>query len=314
MATSLLDECWDDAPLAPALNVSLSTPSTSPAWCEQRRELEPWRRDIQKVPPDIKLRPAYRIVYNNRIFNDHTGRPALMSWESPGVQRSLPPLASWIFYMTHPDVPRDFDGSLFYSSLEQDHQLCRGGSFRYEFFFLPGATAEECRAHFRGEMEVRGTIWRQISKVKEAMNLKKCGNGQGVEDDSYQEPGHEATADSQLPGLVWPENDDEWKEFYHGWFSMYPHAGIECRSAEEKAREIYLVKFDPIPIPDWDEEVECKPSPMERPIVSRRMKAKSEEGFEDGLFGWMETRKMSLWEQAADEATDNALELGWESW
>ncbi|KAJ4233077.1 hypothetical protein NW759_001860 [Fusarium solani] len=180
-------------------------------------------------PPDIKLRPAYRIVYNNRIFNDHTGRPALMSWER----------------------------------------------WRFEEPF---------------------------------------GARSGVEDDSYQEPGHEATADSQLPGLVWPENDDEWKEFYHGWFFMYPHAGIECRSAEEKAREIYLVKFDPIPIPDWDEEVECKPSPMERPIVSRRMKAKSEEGFEDGLFGWMETRKMSLWEQAADEATDNALELGWESW
>ncbi|UPK95050.1 hypothetical protein LCI18_005985 [Fusarium solani-melongenae] len=190
-------------------------------------------------PPDIKLSPKYRIVYNNRIFNDHTGAPALMSWESPGVQRSLPPLASWIFYMTHPDVPRDFDGSLFYSSLQMDHQLGRGGSFRYEFF-LPGATAEECRTHVRGEME--------------------------------------------------------------------------SRSDEEKAREMYHVQFDPIPTPDWDEEMECNPSPMERPIVSRRMKAKSEEGFEDGIFGWMETRKMSLWEQAADEATDNALELGWESW
>ncbi|KAJ4141995.1 hypothetical protein NW754_014785 [Fusarium falciforme] len=268
-------------------------------------------------PPDIKLPPKYRIVYNNRIFNDHTGAPALMSWESPGVQRSLPPLASWIFYMTHPDVPRDFDGSLFYSSLELDHQLCRGGSFRYEFFFLPGATAEECLTHFRGEMEVRGTIWRQISKVNEAMNLKKCGNGQGLEDDSAEESAsdQDTATDSRLPGLVWPKSDGDCeREIYRGWFFMYPDADIECRTAEQKAREMYLVKFDPIPTPDWDEEVECTPSPMERPIVSRRMKAKDEDGFEDGIFGWMEMRKRSLWEQAADEATDNALELGWKSW
>lgn len=219
--------------------------------------------------------------------------------------------------MTHHDVPHDFDGSLFYGSLEMDHQLCRGGSFRYEFFFLPGATAEECRTHFRGEMEVRGTIWRQISKVKEAMNLKACGNGQGLEDDSAEESAsdQDTATDSRLPGLVWLQNDDECKDsFYRGWCFIYPHAGIECRSEEEKARDMYRVEFDPIPIPDWDEEVECKPSPMERPIVSRRMKAKSGEGFEDGIFGWMETRKRSLWEQAADEATDNALELGWESW
>ncbi|KAM6512208.1 hypothetical protein FSOLCH5_009926 [Fusarium solani] len=219
--------------------------------------------------------------------------------------------------MTHPDVPRDFDGSLFYSSLEQDHQLCRGGSFRYEFFFLPGATAEECRAHFRGEMEVRGTIWRQISKVKEAMNLKKCGNGQGVEDDSAEESAsdQDTATDSRLPGLVWPQNDDECRDsFYRGWFFIYPHAGIECRSEEEKARDIYRVEFDPIFIPDWDEEVDGGPSPMECPIYSKRMKAKNEEGFESGLFGWMEIKKIAHWEGEANEATHNALELGWESW
>ncbi|EEU44519.1 uncharacterized protein NECHADRAFT_85151 [Fusarium vanettenii 77-13-4] len=293
-------------------------------------------------PPDIKLRPAYRIVYNNRIFKDHTGAPALMSWNSHEVLRSLPPLASWIFYMTHPDVPRDFDGHLLYSDLEYDHQLCRGGEFRYEFFFLPGATVEECHAHFLGEMKARGTIWRQIRKVKRVMKQKKQEQGEEVEEvqqaASNQEPAsdeespyvpesssdeetasdQDAATDSQLPGLPWPKNDrDCGYSSYRGWFFIYPDADIECRTPEQKARQLCLVQFDPIP-PDWewDEKEEGGNSnPMERPIVSRWMKADNqEEGFESGLFGWMESLKRALWEEAADEATENALKLGWESW
>lgn len=97
------------------------------------------------LPPKL-----YKIVSNNRSFKDHTGRPALMSWESVGFTRSLPPLASWVFYMIHPDMPRDFNGCAFSSGLNDGYSLGRGGSFRYEFFFLPGATAEECYTHFRG--------------------------------------------------------------------------------------------------------------------------------------------------------------------
>ncbi|KAI8714812.1 hypothetical protein NCS52_01202000 [Fusarium sp. LHS14.1] len=291
-------------------------------------------------PPDIKLRPKYTVMYNNRIFKDHTGAPALMSWNSPGALRSLPPLASWIFYMTHPDVPREFDGHLLYSSLDYDHNLGRGGEFRYEFFFLPGATVEECHAHFLGEMKARGTIWRQIRKVKRVMKQKKEEQGEEVEDHpaqqsaSNQEPAsdeegpyvlessseeengfdQDAATDSQLPGLPWPKNDyDCRREIYRGWFFIYPDADIECRTPEQKARELCLVQFDPIFDPDWDPEQEGgRPSPMERPIVSRWMK--HEEGFESGIFGWMERWKRSLWEEAADEATDNALKLGWESW
>lgn len=85
-----------------------------------------------------------------------------MLWISLRVKRPLPSLASWVFYMVHPDVPLDFDGRAFRSGLEDGHalDLARDSNFRYEFFFLPGATAEECHAHYRGEMEARGTIWR----------------------------------------------------------------------------------------------------------------------------------------------------------
>ncbi|KAH6892932.1 hypothetical protein B0T10DRAFT_481120 [Thelonectria olida] len=268
-------------------------------------------------PPNIKLPAKTSIASNNLVFKDHTGRPALMSWESRGVKRPLPPLASWVFYMVHPDVATDFDGCAFQTGLEDCSGLCRGGTFRYEFFFLPGATAEECHTHYRGEMEARGTIWRQIRKVKRAVKRKKRENGEEVEDDSGQESSsnHDvAPSANQLPGLVWPKRDRDC-EFvnYRGWFFMYPDADIKCGGAAGHARDVYLVRFDPIP-QEWAEDEVPKFDPMEHPVHSKRMKARDPEYFECGLFGWMEMRKNSVWEEMADDATRKALELGWESW
>ncbi|KAJ4318911.1 hypothetical protein N0V84_006629 [Fusarium piperis] len=266
--------------------------------------------------PDIRLPPAVPITYENLTFNDHTGAPALMSWEKSQRSKSpLPPLASWIFYMIHPDVPRDFDGSKLYGGLEYDYEMCRGGLFRYEFFFLPGATAEECHAHFLGEMKARGTIWRQVRKVKKAIDRKKPDTGEEEDSSTEESSSDDDTAvDSRLPGLVWPKRGHDWSDLiYRGWFFMYPHAGIECRTEEEKARDVYLVSFDPIP-EEWDEELDGKFNPLETPIYSKRMKAKSDEWFDNGLFGWMEMRKCTHWAEEVGQATCDAWELGWESW
>ncbi|RSL85586.1 hypothetical protein CDV31_016540 [Fusarium ambrosium] len=277
--------------------------------------------------PSIKFPPKTATVYDNVIFRDHTGAQALMSWPNRptwGPKSSLPPLASWVFYMTHPDVPRDFDGSLLYSELEYDHHF---SNFRYEFFFLPGATVEQCHAHFLGEMKARGTIWRQIRKVRRAMKLKKQENGEETKDHPDEESGFEtedqgsdsddeATRGSGLPGLVWPtrKRDGHYSDIYRGWFFIYPDADIECCTPEQKAREMYLVEFDPVSIPDWDEEEECAPNPSDHPIRSRLMKAKDDAGFEGGLFGWMQIKGISHWEEEANDATGDALKLGWESW
>ncbi|KAH7124945.1 hypothetical protein B0J13DRAFT_565912 [Dactylonectria estremocensis] len=271
-------------------------------------------------PP--KFNPKTGSVFNNVIFNDHAGKPALMSWWNSGDKRTLPPLASWVFYMVHPDVPRNFDGCAFQSDLEDTQTLCRGGPFRYEFFFLPGATAEECHAHYCKEMEARGTIWRQIRKVKRAINFKKRENAKVAEDDLVQEsvPDQEstsdqdATANNQLPGLVWPKYDSDcYFISYRGWFFMYPDADINCRGAAGEARDVYLVRFDPIP-QDWAEDEVIRFDPMKHPVYAKRMKARVTEVSEHGLVGWMETRKVSHWQEEANHATSEALELGWESW
>ncbi|KAI8666873.1 hypothetical protein NCS57_00914300 [Fusarium keratoplasticum] len=277
-------------------------------------------------PPTYNLPPALPCVSNNRIFNDHTGRPALMSWESTGVKNPLPPLASWVFYMVHPDVPRDFDGYKFQRGLEDGRPQVRGGSFRYEFFFLPGATVEECHTHYLGELKARGTIWRQIRKVKRAMDLEKQKNPQPVEDDLVEEsssgPGsttsesssdeEAATNNQQLPGLVWPKHDhDDDLLSYRGWFFIYPHINIDCRGADGAKREIDIVTFDPIE-QEWEEDEVRRFDPMEHPVHVTRKKAR--EDCELGVMDWMYWRLRSHWEQKADEATDDAMKLGWKSW
>ncbi|KAH7242781.1 hypothetical protein BKA59DRAFT_481285 [Fusarium tricinctum] len=122
--------------------------------------------------PSAYLPPKSIRISNNHTFTDHTGKQALMSWwgSKPDISK-LPPLASWVFYMVHPDIPQppDFDSCRFYENLEDGQDCGIGGPIRYEFFFLPGATAEDCHAHFLGELRVRGSIWRQINKVKDTM-------------------------------------------------------------------------------------------------------------------------------------------------
>ncbi|KAH7134277.1 hypothetical protein EDB81DRAFT_844854 [Dactylonectria macrodidyma] len=279
-------------------------------------------------PPNDEFPPKTGFISNNVIFDDHTGNPALMSWRNSGAKHSLPHLASWVFYMVHPDVLRDFDGCAFQRDLEDTQSLCRGEPFRYEFFFLPGATAEECHAHYCKEMEARGAIWRQIRKVKRAINLKKQENAKVAEDDLVQEPAsdqdstsdqesasdQDATANNQLPGLVWPKHDSDcYYVSYRGWLFMYPDADINCGGAASEARNIYLVTFDPIP-QDWTEDEVIKFDPMEYPVYAKRMKARVTEVWEHGIVGWMEMRKVSHWHEEANHATCEALELGWESW
>ncbi|KAF7556064.1 hypothetical protein G7Z17_g1765 [Cylindrodendrum hubeiense] len=290
-------------------------------------------------PPNVRWRPTYQPVPNNLIFKDHNNRPALMSWNSNKVQSTLPYLPSWVFYMVHPDVPFDFDGCAFRDSLEKAHclDLVHDRDHRYEFFFLPGATAEECHAHYLGEMEARGTMWRQIRKVKRA--VKDIKQGEDLEDNSTQEStfvqeptsgeesafneehasdeestSHQDTnADNQLPGLVWPKHDRDTRSIcYRGWFFMYPDAEVKFKGAAGELHDVYLVTFDPIP-QEWHEEEGNTFDPMEHPLYSQRMEALGPES-ESRLASWMEMSNYSHWVEEADKATANAVELGWESW
>ncbi|RSL86746.1 hypothetical protein CDV31_016356 [Fusarium ambrosium] len=172
-------------------------------------------------------------------------------------------------------------------------------------------------------MEARGTLWRQVRKVKRAMKLRKQENGEQDESPSGEEsaalddedtmPGQDDTVNSHLPGLFWPLDDSDCHFVgYRGYFFMYTDAEIETRGADGEARHVYLVRFDPIP-EEWGEDEIPSFDPMEHPVHSEQIKVR-DPNFESSLGGWMEMRKCAHWEQEASGATSDALELGWETW
>ncbi|KAI1066965.1 hypothetical protein LB507_011369 [Fusarium sp. FIESC RH6] len=260
--------------------------------------------------PQFNLGPMLEIKPCNRTFTDHTGKQAVMSWESTRPNLALPPLPCWVFYMVHPLLdPSDFDGYAFYTKLENDQGYgVEGGKFRYEFFFLPGATVEECHAHYVAEVKSRGTIWDQIAKVKRAMELKgQKGGQQEIQDLS---PNEDATGNSRLPGLLLEGEDHDF--VYRNFFFMYADANLDCSGPEGRTREMYIVQFDPVP--QHPDEI-GRFNPMEHPFYLRRTEARGEKGgFSGGLIGWMEEMVTALWVMEADDATENAEKLGWKSW
>lgn len=201
--------------------------------------------------------------------------------------------------MVNPDVPQDFDGCAFRCGLENDRSFDIYNQFRNKFYFLPSATAEECVTYYRGELDARGTIWRQIRKMKIAS--QKRNQAEGEEGDSNLEgisSGDEAqdgTAGEQLPGLVWPKYDDDWYYIdYRDWFFMYPHADVQW-SADDNNRKI---TSSDLSLSLGEDEV-VKFDPIEHPIHSGRMSARDREGYIEGAVGWMVNRKNSNWELAS---------------
>ncbi|KAF7547241.1 hypothetical protein G7Z17_g7878 [Cylindrodendrum hubeiense] len=155
-------------------------------------------------------------------------------------------------------------------------------------------------------MNARGTIWRQIRKVKMAMKKKQQDEGGEGVDDPIEElspiNGSQDGFTSKLPGLVWPKDDkDCYFINYRGWLFMYPGADVQW-GTDSIDHEVCLVKFDPIPI-EWDEDDIVTWDPMEHPIHSKRMNARgSEENQNQAAVSWMEDRKNANWEVAANDA------------
>ncbi|KAH6965132.1 hypothetical protein EDB82DRAFT_540345 [Fusarium venenatum] len=260
------------------------------------------------------LPPKHVCTYNNRIFTDHNGNQALMSWASLSPNCPLPPLPCWVFYIVHPHKPSDFDGCAFFERLENEEGYGLTSWCRYEFFFLPGATAEECHAHYVEEIKSRGTIWDQITKVKNAIELYEEKNGKiqpnrppifeySPFDRDYIEKG-------QLPGLVVPDHVYNEDFSYGNWFFIYADANPDCSGREGLTREIYVVEFDPIA----EEEQDDEGFDHRDPIDVERVNARGEPGWERGLVDYMGRRDNSNWKREAIDATGQAFKLAWKFW
>ncbi|CAG7563871.1 unnamed protein product [Fusarium equiseti] len=115
----------------------------------------------------VRIRGASESANHQITFKDHAGNQAIMSWHGLKTQR-LPTLSVWVIYMVNSKIPQEFDTWKFQCTFDHESEPYLGQSFRFEFFFLPNATPEECVAHYKKEIASRGTVWRQIRQVREA--------------------------------------------------------------------------------------------------------------------------------------------------
>jgi hypothetical protein len=98
------------------------------------------------------------------LFTDHSGRPARVVFHGLEIQPLLPQLFMLAIYFTHADATPDnvdMKGLLDAVRFNKNYPP----NFRLELFFLPGATEDDCIAHYRGEKAARGTYDAQIDAL-----------------------------------------------------------------------------------------------------------------------------------------------------
>ena len=138
----------------------------------------------QDEPPYLPNGRPRRIHDHNMTFLDHRGNQAIMSWQNQSAEdKGLPPLWCWALYFINPDFNISlevFDSAQFKRGLFKDAALSDFTGERFEFYYLPGATPEDCVAHYRAELEKRGTIWEDLERLDQA--LARRGQVQAQED------------------------------------------------------------------------------------------------------------------------------------
>ncbi|RJE20506.1 hypothetical protein PHISCL_07147 [Aspergillus sclerotialis] len=98
-------------------------------------------------------------------FIDHRSKTAYMVFDNL-VENPLPPLYSFAIYFTHPAATPDLEG--FYDAVAWEE--CGGGSdfaVRFDMYFLPSATHEDCISHYSTEKATRGSYLDQVRMFKQ---------------------------------------------------------------------------------------------------------------------------------------------------
>ncbi|KAL5339699.1 hypothetical protein BJX70DRAFT_362897 [Aspergillus crustosus] len=160
-------------------------------------------------------------------FTDHTGKIAYMVLK----QGTLPPLYSFSIYFTHPhSTPSNTDlKALAHELTPEDLQI------RYDIYFLPSVSAEDCVSHYEGEKAVRGSYKAQIKSLRASPR-----------DEVRPLPG----TTGQLPGMV------------NRYLNISPYRALLYLSPDEDWREgLVQVSFNRKSIVDETQYGEQGPPP-----------------------------------------------------
>lgn len=119
-------------------------------------------------------------------FMDHRSKTAYMVFQNL-EPFPLPPLYSFAIYFTHPAAAPENTNDMvsFYQQLTSEYG---GGDFdiRFDMYFLPSATHEDCISHYSTEKATRGIYLEQVQR------FEQCGRDEV----------HLFSETSQVPGMV----------------------------------------------------------------------------------------------------------------
>lgn len=176
-------------------------------------------------------------------FTDHQGQAARLVFRGR-ASCPLPPLYVFAIYFTHTDAsPDNLDPAALFSAINRPSGTLE---IRLELVFLPGATVEDCIAHYRGKKAQRGDYSAQIAAIENKSDRPSTPARAGSE-----------TSGLGLPGLV-PSYIDYLKT-YHGVLYL-----CTARDWCSDKREMCQVLFDPCSEEkwaDWREESDPEVQP-----------------------------------------------------
>lgn len=253
---------------------------------------------------------AHRVRRTHVIpFDDHAGQRALTVFQSSSP---LPFLYSFPLYFTHQDAsPATSNAQELYHAVTQG-PLYESNTveYRLDLYFLPGASHDDCIAHYRGEKAARGTYQAQVDAL-----AASSGGGGGAQ------PGGGA---SRMPGLVASYAAHDKTRFrYHGLLLICDYSP-DWRHGDQL---LSLVEFEPLSPEDYERYSRDPGDPREPdvlPATAVRPEAVGEgsPGYGRELprphFG-VRALGVTLWErvprqEAWQEAWQEARGRGWTAW
>ncbi|KAL2786847.1 hypothetical protein BJX66DRAFT_21548 [Aspergillus keveii] len=169
-------------------------------------------------------------------FSDHRGDTAYMIFKN-AASIPLPPLFCFAIYFTDPfttTVPESASMQSLYEVLHPSQNDL--GYIRYDMYFLPGATPEDCVAHYNTEKKIRGSPKDQI-RVFETLPL-------GEDHQHHSQASADQTQKQlRIPGMVkkYPCLDDDYRSVL--FISTRPASALSSSSWNDGAG-LLCVEFD----------------------------------------------------------------------
>ncbi|KAL2810802.1 hypothetical protein BJX63DRAFT_400946 [Aspergillus granulosus] len=230
-------------------------------------------------------------------FTDHRGKAAYMVFQND-IASQLPPLYPFVIYFTYPTAtatPEDADLAGLYKAIRDPMQGSQS-HFRLDAYFLPGASNDDCKAHY---VAARSTRPDYKSLLQEF--VAKARNN------------HFSPPPKRLPGMVYPDPN---VEGFQTSFLICPE-----RNWRDGAQRISMAMFDNSAIrarrdDESEEEYESnfwiESTTSDHPITWEGPLTEEDEG------GWILGEYLQQWindiEEDLQAAHTKAAGMGWTNW